>query len=364
LVATSDGGYALAGGSLFVKTDALGNMEWDQICGGSAQSLVATSDGGYAIAGDTSASGAGSTDFWLMKADAVGNTQWSKTYGGAFIDEASSLVATSDGGYAIAGDTWSFGAGEDDFWLVKTDALGNMQWNRTYGGSSGDHAYSVVAAPDGGYALTGYTSSFGAGWNAFWLVKTDALGNMQWNRTYGGIIRDEALSLVATSDGGYAMAGYTIRSAGTYFWLVKTDALGNIQWNQTYGGTGSNTARSLVATSDGGYAIAGAAGVSGFGGGGDFWLVKTDALGNIQWNQTYGGTSSDWAYSLVATSDGGYAIAGWTASFGAGGRDFWLVKTDENGVVPEYSSWLIPSIVLTATAFIITNKKRLLHKRS
>jgi len=134
-------------------------------------------------------------------------------------------------------------------------------------------------------------------------------------------------------------------------------------WSQTYGGAGYDAACSVIATSDGGYAIAG--NTNSFGAGSDdFWLVKTDALGNTEWNKTYGGTANDMVHSLIVVSDGGYAIAGYTTSFGAGGYDFWLVKTDEFGVVPEYSSWFVPALVLTATVFIIINKKKLLHRRS
>jgi hypothetical protein len=353
LIATADGGYALAGGPLFVKTDALGNARWNRTYDGSVQSLIATSDGGYAIGGYTSSSGAGYTDFWLAKTDASGNMQWNRTYGGALMDDAYSLVATSDGGYALAGETWSFGAGENDFWLVKTDAMGNMEWNRTYGGTGDDVAYSLVATSDGGYAIAGEQLSFGS--SGAWLVKTDSSGNMQWNITYGGEV-DSFTSVVKTSDGGCALTG-------TGFWLVKIDALGNIQWNKTYVGTRISTANSLVATSDGGYAIAGTTGVWGQGWGGDFWLVKTDSFGNLQWNQTYGGTGNEWLYSLIATSDGGYAMAGWTESFGAGGKDMWLVKTNGNGFIPEYSSWVIPLLMLAVTASILINKKRLPLKR-
>jgi hypothetical protein len=392
LIETSDGGYALAD-SMFVKTDALGNREWNKTYGGIACSLVATSDGGYALAG-ANYSTATNYDFWLAKTDMLGNIQWNRTYGGTGEDVAYSLVASTDGGYVLAGDTWSFGAGGADFWLVKTDSLGNMQWNKTYGGTGDDCARTLVVTSDGGYAIAGI-------WNCitwaplsnvgyyeggdFWLVKTDALGNMQWNQTYGGTGGDLAFSLVATSDGGYALAGtwdyspdiISFGSGSGDFWLVKTDALGNTQWSQTYGGTGKDLAYSLVTTSDGGYALAGVYNFTGpFGfGSADAWLVKTDSLGNMKWNQTYGGTGDDWAYSVIATSDGGYAIAGtwgyvdYTGDTSRGWEtiqegDYYLVKTDENGVVPEYSSWLIPALVLTATAFIIINKKRLLHKRS
>jgi hypothetical protein len=373
MVGTSDGGYAIAGytesfgtgdDAWLVKTDALGNMQWNKTYNGTgydgADSLVVTPDGGYALAGG------GSGNSWLIKTDSNGVMEWHRTYGG---NDVYSLIVTPDGGYAIAGFTMALGPGPGpDFWLMKTDEFGNMQWNKTYNGAGYESAYSLVTTSDGGYALAGHTWSYDAGNNDVWLVKTDAFGNMEWNQTYGGTGDDAAYSLVATSDGGYAIAGiWGCDSAGRRdFWLVKIDSLGNMEWNKTYGGEDHDEARSLVATSDGGYALAGYTGWNDTHPfhTGDFWLIKTDALGNMEWNRTYGGTMYDRALSLVATSDGGYAIAGYTLSFGAGGDDFWLVKTDENGVVPEYSSWLIPALVLTATTLIITNKKRLLQKRS
>jgi hypothetical protein len=267
-----------------------------------------------------------------VKTDAFGNMQWNKTYGeiGGFV--ARSLIATNNGGYALAGGSV----------LVKTDALGNMEWNRTYG----YYVNSVVATSDGGYALTGGRD------DNFWLVKTDALGNMQWNMTYGGTGVENGYALLQSSDGGYVLTGSTnsFGAGGNNIWLVKTDALGNIQWNQTYG---EGSAYSVVATSDGGYAIAGA-----------FLLVKINQLGNMEWNQTYFG---QWLYtsnSLVATPDGGYALAGYTSMDSTPSVKAWLIKTDEFGVVPEFSSWLIPALVLTATTLIIINKKKLPRTRS
>ena len=307
--------------------------EWNRTYGGtgdeSAQALVQTSDGGYALAGVTGSFGAGESDFWLVKTDANGNEEWNKTYGGTGSDFARALVRTVDGGYALAGSTASFGAGYWDIWLVKIDAAGNEEWNQTYGGTSDDGVGALVQTVDGGYALAGGTYSFGAGSSDFWLVKTDAAGTMQWNRTYGGIDTDRAYALVETVDGGYALAGhtYSFGAGESDFWLVKTDASGNAQWNKTYGGTSwdDESAQALVRTSDGGYALAGGAkfllGENRI----NFWLVKTDASGNAQWNKTYGGIDVDVAYALVQTVDGGYALAGQT-SLGVGSGDFWLVK--------------------------------------
>jgi hypothetical protein len=376
VVQTSDGGYALAGYTdssgqggfdvYLVKTDSAGNQNWTQTYGGSgddfAYSVVQTSDGGYALAGYTDSFGAGYYDFYLVKTNSAGNEQWYKTYGGPGDDEARSLIQTSDGGYALAGFTDSFGGGGYKFYLVKTDSTGNMVWNSTYGSAGDNQAYSVIQTTDGGYALAGYTDSSGAGGNDLYLVKTDGAGKMIWNMTYGegsGIGDDEAYSLIQTSDGGYALAGYTSSpTAGVYnFWLVKTNSTGAVTWSQTYGPSGDSEAYSLVQTSsDGGYALAGYTDASGAGGY-DVWLVKTDSTGGVQWSQTYGGSGDDFAYSLIQTSDGGYALAGYTDSSGAGGNDFYLVKVDSTGTSSSSGGFNISSIegyvIIAAIAIIV-----------
>jgi len=329
---------------LFVGSVRASSEMWSQTYGGassdSAEAMVQTSDGGYAIAGYTTSFGAGYADFWLVKTDEYGNMEWNRTYGGAGEDIARSLIVTSDGGYAIAGIDL----------LVKTDEYGNMEWNQTYGG------YSLVETSDGGYALAGVTNIRICHSDAdFWLIKTDAYGNMLWNKTYSKGV-DCAHSVVETSDGGYALAGFTGFWFDNDIWVVKTDEYGNIEWNNVYG-DGNSIAHSLVATSDGGYAIAGDTDHAGAGGY-DFWLIKTDADGSMIWNRTYGGAEDDIAHSLVVTSDGGFAIAGETSSFGAGDSDFWLVKTDEYGI-PEFPSWAILPLLLLATLVTIFCKKRL-----
>jgi FlaG/FlaF family flagellin (archaellin) len=380
VVKTRDGGYALAGSTAsvgagaddfwLIKTDEYGCMEWNRTYGGTdvdvAQSLVATSDGGYAIAGYTNSSGAGDIDFWLVKTDASGNMEWNRTYGGVAQESAYSLIKTSDGGYALAGYTrTSFE--DEEFLLVKTDANGNMEWNQTYGSLSSDwvepsiqSACSLIKTSDGGYAIAGYVHSLGAELADFWLIKTNLHGSMLWNETYGGTDVDVAQSLVATPDGGYAITGYTYSfGAGrTDCWLVKTDASGSMQWSKTYGGTESDAFGSSISVSDGGYALLGY--TDSFGSGnGDFWLVRTDASGNMLWNETYGGTDVDVAQSLVATPDGGYAIVGYTKSFGAGVLDLWLVKTDEKGNNPNYSSSIPHSLLFVVAIFAVICKKGL-----
>ncbi len=342
---TSDGEYIVVGSTasfgageeniFLIKIDANGNRIWAKTYGGTeydrAYSVQQTSDGGYIVAGYTFSFGAGS-DVFLIKTDANGNVIWAKTYGGTNWDEAFSVQQTSDGGYIVAGRTSSFGAGGGDIFLMKTDASGNVQWAKTYGGTGDDVAYSVQQTSDGGYIVAGRTWSFGAGGYDIFLMKTDANGNLQWAKTFGGTGWDEAFSVQQTSDGGYIVAGYTFSfGAGSYdAFLIKTDANGNLQWAKTFGGTGWDEAFSVQQTSDGGYIVAGR--TSSFGAGFyNAFLVKTDANGNIQWAKTYGGTVFDYAYSVQQTSDGGYIVAGWTESFGAGSVDIFLIKTDANG---------------------------------
>jgi hypothetical protein len=243
-----------------------------------------------------------------------------------------SLIQTSDGGYAIAGFTSSFGAGEDDVYVVKLDANGNLQWTKTIGGPESEEGHSLIQTSDGGFAITGYTKSFGAReWDVY-VVKLDAHGNLQWTKTIGGKKEDMGHSLIQTSDGGYAIAGAT-QSFGAGEWdvyVVKLDANGNLQWTKTIGGPESDWGSSLIQTSDGGFAIAGF--TTSFGAGrDDVYVVKLDANGNLQWTKTIGGPESEEGNSLIQTSDGGFAITGTTTSFGAGETDVYVVKLDKNG---------------------------------
>jgi len=215
-----------------------------------------------------------------VKTDANGNIQWAKTYGGTSDEGAYSVQQTSDGGYIVAGYTESFGAGYADAFLIKTDANGNVIWAKTYGGTGYDKASSVQQTSDGGYIVAGYTESFSAGYIDVFLVKTDANGNIMWAKTYGVTDIDGAFSVQQTSDGGYIVAGIThsfdVDSADIF--LIKTDANGNVQWAKTYGGTDDDWAYSVQQTSDGGYIVAGWTGSWPYY---DIFLIKTDANGNI-----------------------------------------------------------------------------------
>jgi len=351
LIQTSDGGYAITGsttsfgaggGDVYVvKLNAKGNLQWTKTIGGPENEegnfLIQTSDGGYVIAGATNSFGAGDKDVYVVKLDAHGNLQWTKTIGGEYYDEGTSLIQTSDGGYAIAGYTESFGAGEWDVYVVKLDAKGNLQWTKTIGGPESEWGNYLIRTSDGGYAIAGYTTAgyieySGAGESDVYVVKLDAHGNLQWTKTIRGKGWDVGRSLIQTSDGGYAIAGATISfgAGGVDVYVVKLDAKGNLQWTKTIGGENEDWGYSLIQTSDGGYAIAGE--TNSFGAGDyDVYVVKLDAKGNLQWTKTIGGPDYESGTSLIQTSDGGYAIAGKTISFGAGETDVYVVKLDKNG---------------------------------
>jgi len=320
-----------------VSAEQSGMITWDRTYGGSkddwVSSLIQTTDGGYAVAGYTKSFGAGEADFWLLKLDKKGNRIWDKTYGGSGYDYASSLVQTSDGGYAVAGSTESRGAGGRDFWLLKLNSQGKLLWNRTYGGSKDDEARSLIQVNDGGYLLAGWTDSYGAGTYDFWLLKLNSQGKLLWDRTFGERGWDEARTIIQTSDGGYTVAGFTWAKGvedDDDLWLLKLNSQGKLLWDRTFGGSKEDRASSLIQTSDGGYVVAGSTESKGAGGL-DFWLLKLNSQGKLLWDRTFGGSKDDVVNSFIQTSDGGYAVAGSTTSKGAGNYDFWLLKLDKQG---------------------------------
>jgi len=290
-----------------------------------AYAIAALSDG-FALAGLTASKGAGDVDYWLVKTDLAGKVLWDKTYGGKGGDQANALVALNDG-FALAGFTTSKGEAGSDFWLVRTDSSGNLLWDKTYGGAGGDVAWSVVALKDG-FAVAGFTSSTVDGNYDFWLVRTDAAGEPLFTVNFGGADNDFCSGVVATKD-GFVLIGSTKSkgAGGEDAWLVKTDTSGNLLWDKTYGGAKSDGAFSAVVLADG-LAVLGATSSKGAGAT-DFWLIRTDNVGNILWDRTYGGKNNELAdgFSLAALGDG-FAMAGRTASKGSGGNDFWLVRTD------------------------------------
>ncbi|MFH1313512.1 MAG: T9SS type A sorting domain-containing protein [Candidatus Eisenbacteria bacterium] len=328
---------ALAAASSAQGPDTL----WAKTYGGSSSdygySIQQTlPDGGYIITGSTFSYGEGSYDLYYIKTDADGEVDWAKTYGGTGTDHGSSVQQTLDGGYILAGYTNSSGAGGYDILLAKTDSGGTVDWAYTYGGWADDRAWHVQQTmPDSGYIVAGYTETFGAGGGDAYVLRTDARGGFLWGRPYGGPDWDEARHISQTfPDSGYILVGTTSSygAGADDVYLIKIDADGDTLWTRTCGGTGSEYGYSVQRTfPDSGYVIVG--NTYSFGAGdSDLYLVKTDQDGDTLWTRTFGGSSVEYGYSVQQTSpQPGYIIAGSTRSFGEGNFDAYVIKTDTQG---------------------------------
>jgi gliding motility-associated-like protein len=401
--ATTDGGYIVAGytegnggnvagyhGNLFIndywvmKLDSDGQMEWQRCLGGTyydqASDLRQTPDGGYLVAG-TSASvecemegNKGALDYWVLKLSPQGDILWQKHYGGGNHEYCYGLDLTSDGGFVVAGHTESFNGdvtnprGKRDYWVVKADANGNMLWQKTAGGTEDDEAYSVKATPDGGCIVGGSSFSNNGdvtgnhGKADMWVIKLSNTGNLEWQRSLGGLEMEQAWAINLATDGGYIVAGYTVSSEGDVtdkhamgfafadVWVVKLSAAGALQWQKCYGGQVNDYAFDLQPTPDGGYVIGGFAqsndgdltcnaGIH------DMWVFKISNLGLLQWSKSMGGSLYDEAYGVTVLNDGSVVAAGISCSPNVYGQtpqthqygtcgDFWIVKLAPF-VVPE-----------------------------
>ncbi|RZJ68105.1 MAG: T9SS type A sorting domain-containing protein [Flavobacterium sp.] len=350
-----------------VKTDALGNIEWQKCYGGSSSeegnAIRTTSDGGYIIAGAAASNngdisgGHGSNDFWVLKLTSTGVVSWQKCLGGTIFEWAEDIQQTADGGYIIAGSTQSTTGdvsgnhGGEDAWVVKLDASGNLQWQRCLGGTGTDTARSVTQTQDGGYILLGLTNSNNGdvtgnhGGNDFFVSKLSPTGTVEWTKALGGTASDVGQWIVQSPNGKYICAGSTASNNGNVtgnhggidVWMVQLDASGTVEWQKCFGGTGSDVARCVQSTVGTGYIIAGDSSSSNNdatqnNGNTDFWVVSIDATGNIQWQKSLGGSSSDSGTSVRQTADGGFIVTGSTPSNDIdvvgnhGIYDFWLVK--------------------------------------
>ncbi|WP_165864955.1 Ig-like domain-containing protein [Rufibacter latericius] len=400
---TSDGGYILGGTSSspisgdmtesgrggrdfwVVKVSSAGVKLWDRRFGGSADeelnSLIETSDGGYllggysssGISGDKTEVGRGGRDFWVVKIGNTGSKQWDRRFGGSADDELRALTKTTDGGYLLAGTSFS-GAGGDkmevsrggaDYWAVKINSTGTKLWNKRFGGSANDVLSSVVEALDGTFLLAGTSASgitgdrkqASQGGTDYWVVKMNGSGTKQWDRRFGGSVDDELYSLAITPEGGYLLGGRSFSGisgdksqasqGGSDFWLLKMGSGGDKLWDKGYGGTANDELRSVALSSDGGYLLAGtsASGVGGgkseeSRGGSDYWAVKVTGVGSKQWDRRFGGAADDELRTVLQTSDEGYVLTGLSGSGIGGDRtqssqgmaDFWAVKITSTGI--------------------------------
>ncbi len=310
---------------------------WTKTYGGTGSdvgySVEECASGGFIIAGWTNSFGAGYWDVYLIRTDADGDTLWTQTFGGTGFDYGYSVQECASGDFIIAGKTSSFGAGKEDVYLIRTNADGDTIWTKTYGGTSYDVGYSVQECASGGFIIAGKTQSFGAGYEDVYLIRTNADGDTIWTKTYGGTSYDDGYSVQECASGGFIIAGGTLSFCAGYdddVYLIRTNADGDTIWTKTYGGTDWDRGYSVQECADGDFIIAGR--TKSFGAGGeDVYLIRTDTGGDTLWTRTYGGTDSDRGYSVQECASGSFIITGETASFGAGSRDVYLIRTNLEG---------------------------------
>ncbi|MCK4233126.1 hypothetical protein KAX75_01755 [candidate division WOR-3 bacterium] len=338
---TSDGGYIVVGktwsygseGDIYlIKTNPSGDTIWTRTYGGGREdvgySVRETVDGGYIITGYTYSFGAGDTDVYLIRTNINGDTIWTRTYGGESTDKGREVLKTSDGGYIIIGDTKSFGLGlYSDVYLIKIDDNGDIVWEKVYGGNGIDVGWSIVQSVSGDFVIAGYSNSFGNGDLDVYLIKVNENGDTVWTKTYGKDDADFGFSIQETYKGEYIISGGTCSTTegDMNFYLIKTDENGDTLWTKSFGGTNYDISYSIIETARRSYILAG--NTESFGAGyNDIYLIETDTNGNVMWEETYGGMGVDVCNSIEEVSDGGYILIGSTVSYGAGVWDVYLIK--------------------------------------
>jgi hypothetical protein len=343
---TGDGGWIVAGGtrsfvagemSLWIlKLNLNGSIEW-QNCYSSDYinplSIQPTGDGGYLV-GCNRGSFGGTKMILALKLDSLGRIDGSASRGWSVSDYAQSIQQTSDGGFILTGTNPGWWEEKRNIWVSKLSSSGDIDWEWTFAGNGDDNARSVQQTGDGGYIVAGFTQSFGSGKEDLWILKLDPSGAIEWQRTYGGNENDDACSIQQTRDGGYIVAGFTqsLGAGEEDIWILKLDPSGAIEWQRTYGGNEKDYACSISQTMDGGYIVAGV--TYSFGAGEkDFWILKLIPSGDIEWQKTFGTSFEEEANSIEQTNDGGYVISGKIFSFGAGSSDFLVIRLLPNGSI-------------------------------
>ncbi|MFC1799646.1 hypothetical protein ACFL2Z_01885 [Candidatus Eisenbacteria bacterium] len=336
ITAGSTRSYGAGGSDVYlVKLSASGEIEWDETYGASdnegAWTVRQTSDGGYVIVAGTGSFGVQNGGVYLVKVTSVGGLEWERTFDGPGREETRSVIQTSDGGYIITGSTNSIGAGGQDVYLIKVDSSGDLEWEAAFGGTESEIGVAATQTADGGYMVAGATRSYGAGDFDIYLVKTDAAGALVWEKTYGTALKEEAIDMHQTSDNGFVVTGFTESGGGggQDVYLLKTDSDGNLEWESTFGGSDDENGYSVRQTPDGGYIVAGWTYLSGPNPS-DGFLMKTGPGGALQWQRMFGGSEQEGFFEVDTTDDGGYIVAGHTSSFGAGGEDIYIVKSAHN----------------------------------
>jgi len=347
LIQTNDDGYLVAGNTsllgdnysnvLMLKVDHTGEQVWRKDYTYSSNDRVNTvielEDGSLVMAGFSTSNTNSSKDLLIMRTDSEGNIEWQSLYGDTRDEIANSISSASDGGFIIAGEITNENTGNSSCYLLKVNNNGEFEWDRSFGGSLNDQGFFLISANDGGFVITGVTRSQNDSSGDLWLIKVNNTGEILWEKTFGGENFESGRSLQQTSDDGYIIVGQTesFGNGNNDAYLLKTDSQGNEIWSRTYGGSGTDQGRYVVETLDQGYIISGYTDSYGSMGGFNFWLIKTDSNGDLEWQEYYGGSGDDRAFCGIQASDGGYAIVGQSNTGGSTGVDILLVKTDDIG---------------------------------
>lgn len=311
--------------------DSLWALNYGGYSSEAAGSLVRLTSGDMVLCGSTYSYGAGDHDMYVVRTDSVGGTLWTETYGGAGTEYGHDIRQTSDGGFILIGSTTSTGAGGRDVFIVKIDSTGTELWSRTYGGAAHDDGFSIRELYDGGFIACGTTESFGSGTDMY-LIRTDSLGDSLWTKTYGGASGESGAAVRVTSDSGFILVGNT-GSFGTGYssmYAVRTDSIGDTLWTATYGNDRADLGSTVEVTTDNGFIFGGTTvedGENFY----DGYVVKTDSLGVLEWDSAYGGYDEDRIYTIQTTPDGGYVLGGVSEVSGARKMDMLLLKIDGGG---------------------------------
>jgi hypothetical protein len=382
---TNDGGFIFAGNSesndgdvsgnhgesdyWLVKLSSIGTIEWQKSLGGSGNeglsSIQLTNDGGYIVAGfsesnDGDVSGNhGDKDYWVVKLNSSGAIEWQKSLGGTGVEIGSLVQQTNDGGFIVAGNSYSNDGdvsgnhGDKDYWVVKLSSIGNIEWQKSLGGSVEDSTNSIQQTNDGGYIVVGYSFSNDGdisgnhGSSDYWVVKLTSLGILEWQKSLGGTDMEYSPKIQQTIDGGYIVAGESFSNDGDIsgnhgssdYWVVKLTSLGILEWQKSLGGIDMEYSPKIQQTIDGGFIVAGSSfsndgDVSGNQGQTDCWVVKLTSDGTIEWQKSIGSSYYDNSTSIEQTNDSGYIISGFVdyeqfpTNF-----DYWIVKLNSTGTI-------------------------------
>jgi hypothetical protein len=346
-------------GAYLVKTNTEGDTLWTKIyyenLGAEAFSVQQTADSGYILAGYTNKANV-EYDLYIVKTDALGDTLWTKTYGGSPSQICYSIRQTFDGGYILTGNTEMPGISNLNVCLLKLTSTGDTSWTKVYGGAQNDIGYCVRQTADSGYIICGYTASFGAGENDAYVIKTNTTGDTVWTKTYGTERNGVANSIQQTTDSGYIICGSIATGAGSQqnVYLIKINALGDTMWTKEYGPTGFNTGDDVYQTKDSGYVMSGEIDGSGYD---DAYLIKTNSHGDTLWTKAYGGTNVDLARVVKQTTDGGYIMIGNSLSFSPPSifPVIYVIKTDPGGNTGCYDRNTNTMVSATQTMVTKTN---------